>query len=279
MKPTIPLDTIQRWMQSVIEHPGSNDEAWKSEQAQKELPFEEAYANVLPSKSLSPVERIEIYRRMFFLRMTESMTIDYPGVHHVLGEKEFDRVVAEEYIKKYPSHSYTLNHLGRQFPQFIRESDLPNREFLYDLARLELSVTAIMDADESALLKKQEIADVPPEKWESAKLIPITALELMGFEFNVCEYLDAVLEESETPAIKNEKIFAVVYRRNYRMFWDEITEPQYVLLNALVSGKAFGESIVLLADRFSGHREDLQRNLFEWFNEWVSSGYFSKIDL
>lgn len=80
MKKNIPLNTIQRWMQSVIEHPGSNDEAWRSDVAQSALPFDDAIANVLPSKTLSPVERIAIYRKMFFLRMTESMAIDYPGV-------------------------------------------------------------------------------------------------------------------------------------------------------------------------------------------------------
>ena len=109
MPSKIPLDTLQRWMQSVIEHKGSDAEAWHSEEAQQELPYEEAYLNVLPSTTLSPVERIAIYRRMFVLRMCDSMAADYPGVKHFFGEERFNKVVME-YVGKYPSKSYTLNY-------------------------------------------------------------------------------------------------------------------------------------------------------------------------
>ncbi len=266
-------------MQSVIEHPGSNDEAWRSDAAQNAIPFEEAYANVLPSKTLSPVERIGIYRKMFFLRMTESMAIDYPGVKNTLGETEFDRIIAEEYVKKYPSQSYTLNHLGRHFPQFIQESELSNKAFLYDLSRLELSITNNMDAEESPILQQQEIASVQSEQWENAILIPIVALEMLEFDYNVCKYLDAVNEKTMVPKIKNEKTFVVVYRNAYRTYWNILSHQQYFLLHALISGNTFGESIAMLAEQFPDSQEELQQKLFQWFNEWVSSGYFSKIKL
>lgn len=278
MKQSPSLTTMQRWMQSVIEHPGSSDEAWRSEQAQKELPFDEALAGVRPSKTLSPMERIDIYRRMFFLRMTESMAIDYPGVKQVLGEEEFERIISEQYILQYPSQSYTLNHLGRYFPPFIQESKLPHKEFLFDLARLELSITNNLEAEETPILTQQQIASVPQELWERIRLIPIAALELMEFSHNVCSYLNAVNEESVPPAIKNERSFAVIYRNNYRTYWEDLSEPQYVLLTSLVSGSLFGESISKLAERFPGTEKELQANLYQWFNEWVSNGYFSSIE-
>ncbi|MFA5834292.1 MAG: DNA-binding domain-containing protein [Bacteroidota bacterium] len=278
MKSEVPLNTLQRWMQSVIEHPGSNEEAWKSEQAERELPFEDAYAGVKPSKSLSPMDRIGIYRRMFFLRMTESMAIDYPGVKHFFGEEEFDRLVAEEYVHRFPSKSYTLNHLGRFFPQFFKESKLAEKEFLTDLARLELSITNNLEAEEKPILTQQQIAAVPQEQWEKVRLIPIAALELLECNYNVCSYLTAVNEESPIPAVKKERSFVVVYRNNYRTYWEELSEHQFVLLSSLTSGTLFGESIALLADRFPSDERELQTNLFEWFNEWVSNGYFSSIE-
>ncbi|MFA6456070.1 MAG: DNA-binding domain-containing protein [Bacteroidota bacterium] len=279
MKPTVPLNTIQRWMQSVIEHPGSNEEAWKSEEAQRSLPFEEAYANVLPSTALSPVERIGIYRQMFFLRMTESMAIDYPGVKSFLGEEQFDRVIVEEYIRKYPSQSYTLNHLGRHFPLFIQESSLPNRDFLYDLARLELSITNILAAEELPVLSAQQIATVPQEQWETITLIPIAALELLEFNHTVCDYLSAVNDEMTPAAPQEENTFAVVYRKNFRVFWEELSAQQYVLLSALVSETPFGKALEVLINRFPGTEETLQQELFTWFNEWVGNGLFSRIEV
>lgn len=277
MKHSPSLTSIQRWMQSVIEHPGTNDEAWRSEQAQSELPFDDAIASIRPSKTLSPMARIDIYRRMFFLRMTESMAIDYPGVRNALGEEEFDRLVIEEYVRKYPSSSYTLNHLGRNFPRFILESTLKNKAFLADLACLELSVTEMMDAVESPLLAAETIAAVPLEQWENVRLIPIAALQLHEFEHNVCEYLDAVNENEKPLQMKVEKSYTAVHRNGYRTYWTTLSQQQYTLLNALITGSTFGEAISLMEERFPGSEEELQQEVFQWFNDWIQNGYFTAI--
>lgn len=273
----IPLKTLQQWMQSVIEHPGSNDEAWKSERAQKELPFEDAYAGVLPSKTLSPVERIAIYRRMFFLRMTESMAIDYPGVRHFLGEEVFDRLVVEEYVQKYPSHSYTLNHLGRSFPEFIQESTLKEKAFLYDLARLELAVTNVMEAEESPALAAEEVTALSPDQWSTARLATVAALELLSFRYNVCDYLNAVNNESATPSIIRGEFYGIVYRNQFRTYWDQLSNQQHLLLSSLSSGATLGDAVNQLAERFPDSVEELRTDLFHWFNEWINAGYFSTI--
>ncbi len=279
MKRGIPLQTIQQWMQSVIEHPGSNDDAWRSAEAQRLLPFEEAVELVRSSSALSSVDRIGVYRKMFFLRMTESMAIDYPAVRSFLGEDEFDRLIAEEYVRQFPSSSHTLNHLGRNFPEFFRQSRHPHKDLLVDLARLELAVTNNMDAEELPLLTKETVAAVRPEQWSDVTLVPVAALEILSFDHTVHEYLDAVNDGAELPAIRREKSFVVVYRKSYRTFWDSLTEEQYTLLQSLITGVPFGTAIQSLADRFPGAEERLQGELFRWFNEWVSSGFFSSIQL
>jgi hypothetical protein len=273
----IPLKTIQQWMQSVIEHPGSDAEAWNSEQASKALSAGDAAAAVLPSKTLTPGERIAIYRRMFYLRMTESMQIDYPGVLHALGEQEFNRIISEEYVRRYPSQSYTLNHLGRHFPEFIGTSQIPEKEFLADLARLELSITNIMDADESPILTQEVVAAMPPERWNDAVLIPIAALELMHFRFSVDEFLDAVNDERPVPAVREEPTYVVVYRREFVTYWKSISDGQYRLLKALTEGKTLTESIVALSHTASVETSTTQENIFRWFGEWMSDGFFSRI--
>lgn len=279
MPSKIPFDTLQRWMQNVIEYNGSDADAWHSEQAQKEIPYEEAYLNVLPSKTLSPVERIAIYRRMFVLRMADAMEIDYPGVKNFFGDEKFYQLVME-YVGTYPSHSYTLNHLGRKFPQFIKESTLEQKEFLYDLARLELALTENMDAPESSILKREELASVKPEEWERASLLPITALELMEFDFPVADYLRAVMDEAETPdTIQEEKNWVVVYRKHYTTWFKQLMHEEYVLLKALCDGIPLSKSFDMLLEQFPLQQEELQQHVFDWFSDWVGRGMFSKVIL
>lgn len=272
-----PLHTLQQWMQSVIEHPGSDDEAWNSERATEALSADDAKNAVLPSRSLTPAERIAIYRRMFFLRMTESMQIDYPGVLHALGEREFDRLISEEYVRRYPSRSYTLNHLGRHFPEFLGTSDIPEKDFLADLARLELSITNIMDADESPVLTKELVAAVPADRWNTAVFIPVAALELLQFRYSVDEYLDAVNDGQPAPAVRMEPRYVVVFRQEFVPHWKSVSGEQYYLLKALTEGKPLAESIGILALAMSVDIAAAQENLFRWFGEWMTDGFFSRI--
>lgn len=264
-------------MQSVIEHPGSDTEAWNSEQATEVLSAGDAATAVLPSKTLTAAERIAIYRRMFYLRMTESMQIDYPGILTALGEREFNRIVTEEYVRQYPSRSYTLNHLGKYFPEFIEASTIPEKEFLSDLARLELSITEIMDADESPILTHEMIAAIPPDQWNAAVLIPVAAIRIMEFCFSVAEYLDAVNDDRPAPPVRKVPTFVVVYRREYKTYWKSVTEAEFRILTALMSGKTLARSIDMLA--YSTHNDPAaaQEDLFRWFGEWVTDGFFSRI--
>ncbi len=265
-------------MQSVIEHPGNDAEAWRSEQAQKELPYEEAYLNVLASKTLSPVERIAIYRRMFVLRMCDSMAVDYPGVKHFFGEERFNDLVME-YVGKYPSKSYTLNYLGRRFPQFINESSLEHKEFLYDLSKLELALTENMDALQSPVLTQKELTAIKPEEWETASLVPITALTLMEFRYPVAEYLRVVMdEESITPSmIERQTIWVVVYRKEYTTWFKQLMQEEYVLLSELCNGKTLSNALNVLGEQFPAKQNELEQYVFSWFNDWVGRGMFSKI--
>ena len=98
--------------------------------AQSAIPADEAREMVLPSKTLSSLERLDIYRDMYLLRMEEALSIDYPSLKHFLGDEEFMRMVAR-YVDVYPSRSYTLNRLGDHLCEFIDTlDDLPQAGFL-----------------------------------------------------------------------------------------------------------------------------------------------------
>ncbi|HEY6390929.1 MAG TPA: hypothetical protein VIX89_06615 [Bryobacteraceae bacterium] len=66
------LARIQRWMQACIEDQGTCEEAIASERAQSAISAEEARSIVLPSKTLSSLERLDIYRGMYLLTWPRS---------------------------------------------------------------------------------------------------------------------------------------------------------------------------------------------------------------
>lgn len=272
------LERVQRWMQACILEQGTAEEAISSGVAQAEIPAELARGVVLPSKTLSALERLDIYRGMYLPRMEEALEIDYPALKHFLGAEEFARVVAR-YMEVYPSRSYTLNRLGDHLPEFLKTlADLPKKEFCVDLARLEYALTMVFDARETASLTPEAVRAVPNEAWDTARLKPIEAFQLLAFDYPVSRHIAAVEGKNRFPRIAPKKTWVVAYRRNYQLHRMDLTEPAYELLSALASGSTMGEAIggVLTRERRPVVKE---AHLFRWFRDWMAEGLFQSVEL
>ncbi len=272
------LERVQRWMQACILEQGTCEEAISSERAQAEIPVDSARGLVLASKTLSGLERLDIYREMYLLRMEEALAIDYPALKHFLGAEEFLRLVAR-YVDVHPSRSYTLNRLGDHLPGFIRTiRKIRKKEFCADLARLEYALSCVFDAPETPPLTAEAVRAVPAEAWETARLKPIEALQLLEFDYPVSRYLGAVDGENPFPRIARKRTWIAAYRRNYQVHRLDLTQPAYELLWALVSGMTMGEAI----GRVVAHKSPVgarPKLLFEWFRDWMSEGLFQSLVL
>src|SRR5258708_15649257 len=112
------LRPTQKWIYGAITRPGPDEPALKG-----------ASRLIIPSQTLTPEQRLGIYRDMYLSRMYDALASDYPYVEHFLGDRGFYLLIAA-YVEKCPSRSYTLNRLGDQFPEFIAASTIPRRDFL-----------------------------------------------------------------------------------------------------------------------------------------------------
>ena len=263
------LARTQRWMQAFILADGDDETALAAAQVQAEIAKDDALAMVLPSATLTSLERVGIYRDMYMGRLGEALEADYPGVMHFLGVEAFQSLVGR-YVEVYPSRSYTLNRLGDHLPVFIAtQTDLKNREFLHELGRLELALTEIFDAPESPVLSPEAIAAVPAEAWETARLQPIAALRLLSFGYPVSEYLGAVAGENSFPKIRKKQTWVAAYRNNFRVHRLDLKRSAFELLEAIVSGASVGTAVSQC--RVS------QRQLFEWFRQWTAEELFQSV--
>ena len=277
--PTDPgLERIQRWMQACILDQGTCEQAITSEEAQAAIPAGVARSVVLPSKTLSSLERLDIYRGMYLLRMEEALAIDYPALKHFLGDDSFMKLVAR-YVEIFPSRSYTLNRLGDQLPEFLATVDgLPKKDFCRDLARLEYALTMVFDSAETPALTQEAVRAVPQDAWETARLRPVQAFRLLEFDYPVSRYLGAVDEENGFPRVAPKKTWLVAYRRNYYVHRMDLKQPAYELLTALASGTTMGESILSVMTR-KRRPAVKESQLFEWFRDWMNEGLFQGVEL
>jgi hypothetical protein len=272
------LDQIQRWMQACIIDQGTCEAAIASEKAQAAIPAGVARSVVLPSKTLTSFERLDVYRGMYLLRMEEALAIDYPALKNFLGEEAFMRMVAR-YVEVYPSRSYTLNRLGDHLPEFLASfDDLPKKEFCHDLARLEYALTMVFDAGETPPLTQDAVRAVPADAWETARLKPVEAFRLLEFDYPVSRYVGAVDKENPFPRIAAKKTWVVAYRRGYYVHRMDLKQSAHALLSALASGSTMGDAIISVMTR-KWRPAIKEAQLFEWFRDWMNEGLFQAVEL
>lgn len=264
-------------MQAVIVQPGSVDEAVQSAPARAELDPEQICSVILPSKTLTSVERVGVYQGMYLLRMIEALEGDYPGIAHFLGEDGFADLVTR-FVEVHPSVSYTFNRLGGGLPEFIRDSrGIRKRGFVADLARLERAVTEVFDAPESPAWPADEVARMPEPAWESAILRPIAAFRVLAFAYPVNAYLQSVKEDNhDHPEARRTESWVAVYRKNYEVWRLDLGKPAYRFLSALSKGRPFGKAVAEAAKGLQGNPGE---QLFRWLRAWVAEGMFQGLEL
>jgi hypothetical protein len=263
-------------MQTVIEQPGTVDEAVRSEAARAELDPSDIDRVILPSKTLTAVERVGVYQGMYLLRMIEALEGDYPAVAHFLGDEEFAEVVTR-YVAQHPSTSYTFNRLGERFPAFLKASRGVRRKgFVADLARLELAVTEVFDAPESVAWPADAVAKIPEEAWPGAVLKPIAAFRLGAYGFPVNAYLQSVKEKNhDHPDVGRKATFVAVWRKGFEVWRLDLSKSAYEFLGALAKGRPFGKAVAVAARGMQGNPGD---QLFRWLRDWVAEGMFQGVE-
>jgi len=277
MAPELALGGLQRWMQSVIVHPGPIDEALAGGEARALLLPERLEDVLLPSATLAAEARIGIYHEMYLIRMAEALESDYHALAHFFGKTRWPTLV-RDYLLAHPSRSYTLNVLGRSLADWLGEvGDVPRRGFCQDLARLEWAVTEAFDADETRHLTQQELAAVPPEAWDDVRLVPSAALRLLELRWNVNEWLDSTKDDNhEHPKPRRHDTWVAVFRQSYAVYRRELSHSAFRLLKDLASGRSVGEALGAALDR---RGTPGPQALTRWFQEWASDGLFSRLEV
>jgi hypothetical protein len=259
--PDLALERLQRWMQQAV----------VSENAPTH-----ADAEILPSATLTPDERIDIYHRMYPIRMREALQSDYPALAHFLGDDGFEALV-RRYVAAHPSRSYTLNRLGDHLAAFIAETGgVPKPAFCAELAQLEYAITLVFDAPETPLLDAAALAE-RGEAVADVRLRPIEAFRLLRFRYPVDAYLDSVRDESHAhPKIALKSCRVAVFRHAYAVQRLSLDKEAFTLLAAIEAGRTLGEAVMAA---LHGSRRALDPDeFFRWFRAWVAAGMFRALD-
>lgn len=271
-----PLETLQDWFAAVITHPRSAaDGVAATADVRARLGATDLEALVTPSTTLSAVERLELYHYAYHARLIGCLADDYPTVKQAVGEATFE-TLARKYIEAHPSQNPNLNFFGRRFPGFVRTQQdwLDNHLFLSDLARLEWAMVEVLHAPGGPALSLAGLQEIGPEAWGRIKLTPAARLRFHEFDFPVNDFLQATREGKRPPIPHRGWSATAIYRPEYTVWRMTFTRPMAQVLRALLDGATLGDALSGL-----DVTDTREGDVMIWFREWVSGGFFERIDL
>ncbi|MCF6285373.1 MAG: DNA-binding domain-containing protein [Candidatus Hydrogenedentes bacterium] len=294
------LSVVQQWFQAVVTDPAGISAGLRSDDALELAPMtrDDLEYMVTRSDKVSARERLAIYGNAYFARLMECLGDSYPVLKRVLGDEAFNGF-AFNYLQRYPSQSYTLGHLGARFSQYLGETrpdasdttlsdgerPLGWPDFLIDLANLEWIIGQVFDGpgiEGKAILKAEQLQDIKPEQWPSARLNPVPCLQLIAMRFPLNEFYTLARkapEEEEIPFPSPVDSYVAITRRDYVVRRHELTHAQYVLLEALSRGDVLGDAIEEAAACSDLGDQEFAEALQEWFQYWTSQQFFASVTL
>lgn len=243
---------------------------------------------------LSAFERLEIYNRQYWFRLLDCLYEDYPGLRAILGGARFMRLITA-YLQRYPSTSPILRDLGRLLPDFISEEPqhtTPHQLLARDMASLEWAQIVAFDAASRRPLSFRRLRDQPPDQivlglqphislLRLSYPVDETLLRVLRQEgqlrtetSNAVESLTHPLRRSIARHIPPRSTWLLVHRQHNSVFFKRLSEPEFLILDALRHGADLATACSTPASSSPTHIL-APAQLQAWFQTWSALGIFT----
>lgn len=229
-------------------------------------------SEVVVGGGLPAADRVEVYRQGYVARLVECLEDDYPALQHALGAGPFEQL-CRDFIRENPPPSPSLNYYGAPFASYCAAR--PERWSVpaSELAQLEWAIVEAIHAEEGERLDIAALAQLSPEQWSRARLVPSPALRLLTTSHPVAGYYQAFQEGSavseQWPAA--EACAVAVCRRGEDVWRVGLSPTLAQLLASLMSGTPLLAALERFSTQLTG--EELERA----FQDWVGCGMFASV--
>lgn len=299
VRSTCDLADLQRAMWRVIARPLTGDSRMQPRWTDGRPTSAVAAQIAKPNDRLTSFERLEIYNRMYWFRVLDSLYDDCPGLRAVLGDRRFI-ALAEAYLVKYPSASFTLRNLPSRLAQFIRTQPRytrPHTKLCLDLARFEWARVEVFDTAANPVFTVNDLLDVPAARQGKLKLALQPYLQLLRLDHPVDEFILAVkqreaellrgdasnapsamrkLRERKVRRPRPERVHVAVHRTDGQIFFKRLEPAAYRILVALRGGATLERALATGIPRAKHSRADWAGRVQDWFRNWMELGWLCR---
>lgn len=224
---------------------------------------------ILPNKDLKAEERIEIYNQQYWFRLLDIMQNEYPILRHLWRIDKMNDIL-EEYLVRYPSGHYSLEHLGDRFHSFLNEAYIDtDKEIILEAANYEYSFTMAFIAAQHNPVNPEKLTDEKKASLakQALKLQDHVFLHRLNYDFK--SYRDKIIDDDDDlyfPRLLPKNHYTMIYRYHNSIQETIISQGEYVLLQEFSKTASIEEAIEHTAHQLQ--EKDLE-SIQSWFQSWI----------
>lgn len=226
------------------------------------------------NSTLGPEERINIYAQMYFARLVEVLSQNFPRVFDILGFERFQDLV-RAYIAQQPSVYPTIQDLGEHFSDFVAAHDVTQTwPFLGDLTRLEWLRLEVFDAPDAESLRLEDLQNIPPDEWPDLVFQLIPASQMLDSAWPVHSVWLA--EDADQPkTIQPEETAVRIWRHELLVYQAPMQTTQKIALAAVRAGESFAGVCAALEAVLPA--EEAPQVMGSLLLRWIEDGLLAKL--
>jgi Putative DNA-binding domain len=223
--------------------------------------------------------RLAIYTDAYRLRLLEALRVDFPALHTLAGDAEFERI-GRAYLDAHPSGHFSIRYFGQHLARFLRQDNrwraLP---VFAEMAAFEWALGLSFDAFDSPQIGVEDVAEIPPGTWALMRLDLHPSLQRLDLLWNVPGLWKAIEEQqpSQAPVAAEYPLAWIIWRRDLKTFFRSAPVDEACALDMLRRGESFAAMCEGLCEWID--ETQVAAQAARYLHRWVQDGLVSRIGL
>ncbi len=208
---------------------------------------------VIGTKKVSAEKRLAIYSNAYHVRLLEALQENYPALHTLLGDDDFQQL-AWDYIAAYPSSFFSIRYFGDQLANYIAQSHWKEiHPVLIEMAQFEWAIRGAFDAEDTPLLTLTDLQQIDPSSWPMLQFQFHPGLHYLHLSWNVPQLWKMIHQQEEvdachqcdpstlTPERQTYPVVWIVWRKQLRTLYRSLSVDEAWALAHLQKQACFAE--------------------------------------
>jgi hypothetical protein len=232
--------------------------------------------NIADARNINIVERLDVYRDAYYLRLIEILTEDYASLQKLMGEDAFE-AMAHDYLDQYPSDSFTIRNVGRNLADYLKNHEGCD-PFYAEYAAFEWALSEVLFIEDQEILTLEALSQVSPESWPKLKLQLHNSCCLLQFNYDIYSVYQALESDEEGPDLDflEQEQGILIWRFDNEALFMPLELAELKLLQAIRNRIAFAECCEMMLEFFS--EDEVVSWVANTLQKWIVKGIFS-VDL